>query len=206
VLNNIKNIGNFHRTKYYDTIKTLVGNKYPHCIMQAMILVESSGLSSQIIGHDENVKNEKIKSRRDFIASGATFLKKTFAITTDAKTSQQNDDGPNSGPAPKPSDPKLGLDLRFSHSVGMFGLTFFPPDGHPTDGSATTMQSIYNNTNNADLQWAINFAKKGWDSCGSNPLKVFKFWGGSCDSTNSFVLQVAAKKMDLYNQCLAQDK
>ena len=176
--------------------------------MQAMVQIESGGLTSQIIGHDENVKNKDIKSRRDFVASGITFLKKTFTPTNDVTTSQQNDDGTNSGPAPKPNQPDLGLDLRFSHSVGMFGLTFFPPNGNPTDGSGVKMQDIYNNTNDADIKWAINHAFNAWKACG-NSQGVFYYWGagGNCKApaVDSWNYKIAAQKQNLYQQCVTQD-
>ncbi|MEI7809986.1 MAG: pilin [bacterium] len=197
----------FKRTKYYNDIKILVGNKFPHCIMQATTQIEGGGASSQLIGHDENVKSSQIKSRRDFIASGKKFSGTTFVPISDAKNSIQNDDGKNSSVAPKPSDPTLGLDLRFSHSVGMFGTTFFPPNGTIADGSNFTMQQIYNNTNNADLKWATGHAEKGYNTCGKDPQKVFYYWGGSCKTptAGSWNAMVSAQKMDLYNQCLKQD-
>lgn len=210
VSQNLANNKVFKRTKYYNNLKTLVGNKYPHCIMQATIQIESGGnTNSQIIGHDENVKNSQIKSRRDFISSGKKSSGATFTPTSNAKDPIQNDDGRNSSVAPKPNELKLGLDLRFSHSVGMFGITFFPPNGTITDGSNFTMQQIYNNTNNADLKWAVNHAEKAYNYCGKDPQKVFYYWGagGNCSTpkAGSWNAVISAQKMDLYNQCLKQD-
>ena len=67
---------------------------------------------------------------------------------------------------------------------------------------------MYNNTNNANINWAINFAKKGLDKC-KDPLKVFYFWAasGGCVATGNLAYdQVALQKKSLYDQCVAQDK
>jgi signal peptidase I len=204
VLENLPSNKTFKKSTYYDTIKTLVGSKYNHCIMQAIMQIESGGTTSQIIGHDENVTRIVTTSRKPFVdsgrkGSGATFTKGDITV--------QNDDGANMGVAPNPSSTTLGLDLRWSHSVGMFGLTFFPPDGHATDGSGVKMKDIYNNTNNADLLWAVNFANRGWKKCG-DPLGVFYFWAasGGCVATgNAAYDAIALQKKSLYDQCIAQD-
>jgi type IV secretory pathway VirB2 component (pilin) len=217
VMANLANNKTFKRTDYYNCIKTLVGTKYNHCILQAIIQIESGGASSQIIGHDENVTSITTISRKPFIDSGVKYSGATFT----AGSAAQNDDGGNMGVAPNPTDINLGLDSRFSHSVGMFGLTFFGNETteckkpgkhsilcfHPADNSTTSIKDVYNNTNNADVNWAINNVKNGWDTC-KDPLKVFYYWaaGGSCKPTgNTAYDNVALQKKSLYDQCVAQD-
>jgi len=219
VLNNLKNNKVFKRGPYYEIIKTLVANRYPHCIMQANSQIESNGSTSKVIGHDENVTSFKTISRNPFINSGIKFSGTTFTKGSNV----QNDDGSNQGTSLNPNDINLSLDTRFSHSVGMFGATFFGNNTieecnkpgkhtvscfHITDGSNTKIKDIYNNTNNADIKWATDFAFKGWNSCGKDPIRVFYYFANNCSTpTKGSAKEVIAnQKLDLYNQCLKQDK
>jgi len=218
VIQDLPNNKTFKKSKDYETIKTLVGSKYNHCIVQAIMQIEGGNRKSQTIGHDENVTRIKTNSRKPFIDSGVKFSGTPFT-----KGSNVQNDDIKGYESLDPNDINLSLDTRFSHSIGSFGATFFTnknnsecskPGKHSilclvlTDGSTLTPKEMYNNTNNANINWAINFAKKGLDKC-KDPLKVFYFWAasGGCVATGNLAYdQVALQKKSLYDQCVAQDK
>ena len=197
----------FCRTSYYKQIEDAVKNSgatFDSCVLHAMTMIEGA---KSVIGHDENVKDSQIISRVQFMQDQKTFHGTPFSSSN---TNQQNDDGPNSGAAPSPTALDLGLDLRYSHSVGMFGLTFFPVGtvgGVNYKGTigGYTMNQIYNNTNNADFKAAIARIKA--TTCTNNtPRRIFNSWGGSCEDAKegSWNKIASDAKQRLYDECISQ--
>lgn len=195
----------FKRTSYYNQIKTISSSKnIPHCLMQVAIQRESGGNSS--VGHDEDVPSVNVISRRDFILSGKKFDGTTFTPgdRNDAKITDKSfintDHSSSYLKAPNPSASDLGLDWRFSHSIGMFGVTFGPKNIDPSGA-----KNIYNDPN-ADISKAISIMQGFYNKCGQNIEATWRAYGsGSCTGNNPFTNAETAIRVDLYNQCLNQD-
>lgn len=196
----------FKKTSYYNQIKSIaLNNNIPSCLMQVAIQRESGGNPS--IGHDEDVPYASVASRRDFIASGKKFDGTIFTPgdKNDSKITQRdflNTDHPSKyTQAPNLNINNLGLDWRFSHSVGMFGVTFGPNHLNP-DGA----KAIYTDSN-ADITKATNMMKNFYSQCNNNIEGTWRAYNsGSCNGNNDFTNKETAIRLDLYNQCLAQDK
>lgn len=196
----------FKRTSYYSQIKSIASNNnVPSCLMQVAIQRESGGNPS--IGHDEDVPYASVASRRDFIASGKKFDGTTFTPgdKNDAKITQRdflNTDHPNNyTQAPNLSVNNLGLDWRFSHSVGMFGVTFGPNHLNP-DGA----KAIYGDPS-ADITKATSMMKNFYSNCNNDIEGTWRAYNsGKCNGDNSFTNKETAIRLNLYNQCIAQDK
>ncbi len=205
----------FKRTTYYDSIKTWVAaskTNIPHCLIQVSILRESRGIPG-LIGHDENVRSSGIKSRRDFFADGKTFLGKP--VTGNYADKVYNDDNTGKEP-PNKNAADLGLDWRYSHSVGLFGITFFPKGSKYGDYSKGIYMPIAKKTvfpkdilynQQTDVDAYTEMMKKVYDTCNQNVLGTYKYLSsGSCTGSNAFTNVEAPLRADLYNQCVAQDK
>lgn len=204
----------FSRTSYYDKLVTIGKQKgIPHCLMQVAIQRESRG-KPYLIGHDEDVRSSAIKSRRDFIDQGKT--QKGVAIVGSIKDlSAKNDDKGLGGVPPNMSAQDLGLDWRFSHSIGMFGITFFPKGSKygdyskglevPSLGKSVFPRDIYNP--DTDIVIQAELMKAVYNKCGQDPLKTYRYWSsGNCNGSNTFTNKEAPLRKDLYDQCIAQDR
>jgi hypothetical protein len=202
---NTTGVKTFKRSPYYSQIKTIsTTNGIPNCLMQVAIQRESGGISS--VGHDEDVPSVNVPSRRDFIASGKKFDGTTFTPgnKSDPRITQssfKNSDHPSLyTKAMDPNKADLGLDWRFSHSVGMFGITF-----GINHLDQTGAQSIYNNSN-ADIIKATSIIKAFYKQCNSNVEGTWRAYNsGKCDGNNAFTNTETAIRVNLYNQCVAQD-
>ena len=208
----------FKRTSYYDQIKTTVGSKFPPCLLQATIQRESGGIP-KLVGHDEDAPSAGIVSRRDYVGSGKKFSGATFTSNNNLITDRTFfDDDHISNQIHTATDltkDDLGLDWRFSHSLGMFGITFFPAGkspayttklGVPGLGSVG-VKEILNNTNNADLLYSIDLMSKYYNSCNKDVLQTYYKWAtGSCQTSNGFALKEGGLRKSLYDQCVTQDK
>ncbi len=195
---------NFTKTSYYEKIKNeSLSKKIPNCLLQVAIQRESGGYPS--IGHDEDVPSANIKSRVDFIASGKKFDGTTFppGIRSDPliiqKDFKNNDHPGNYKKALNPNTSDLGLDWRFSHSVGMFGVTFGPNHLNPTGA-----QKIYN-SQDEDISMAANIMNNFYIKCNNNIEGTWRAYGsGSCTGNNAFTNKETEIRMSLYNQCMSQ--
>ena len=216
----------FKRTDYYNQIKTFVTNmnysghtdKIPHCLAQVAIQRESAG-HPDVVGHDENVASADIGSRVTFINSGKKQSGATFTVDSGSmtKTDLLNDDvGSSIFKAKNPSANDLGLDWRFSHGIGLKQITFFPTGStaganwdkgavYPITTTKTAFPKDMMDPNNA-IQFGIEMLQVDYEKCGKDVVKTYKMYGiGSCDTTNTYVLQEAATRKKMYDQCLAQD-
>jgi Type IV secretion system pilin len=192
---------NFKRTSFYDKIKTISAQyNIPHCLLQVAIQRESGGVVG-LVGHDENVAYSGIKSRRDFIESGKKYNGTTFTpnntlITT--KTFLNDKDwGGSLFSASNPSASDLGLDWRFSHSVGLFGVTFYPENN-------SGAKDILNNPDK-DIARAATIMKVDYSLCKQDIEQTFRaYGGGKCSSGGTFLNKEAPLRKNLYDQCMAQ--
>lgn len=205
----------FKRTGYYEDIKKWVASSktgIPHCLIQVSILRESRGIPG-LIGHDENVRSSGIKSRRDFIADGKTLTGKQVSGSYADKT--YNDDNTGNEP-PNKNAADLGLDWRYSHSVGLFGITFFPKGSKYGDYSKGIYLPVAKKTvfpkdilynQKTDVDAYTEMMKNVYNTCNQNVLGTYKYLSsGSCTGSNAFTNVEAPLRADLYNQCVAQDK
>lgn len=201
----------FKKTVYYNRIKLAVSSSKTgihHCFMQVAIQRESRGKPG-LIGHDENVRSSGIPSRRAFIDSKITF-KKNPIVGSILDKSAKNDDTLDL------SAPDLGLDWRFSHSIGMFGTTFFPKGSKYADYSKGLYipslkknvypLDIYTNKEEADFIAYTWILKSHYDNCKGDVLGTFYSLGvNACRSDNEFIRVEAPLRADLYNQCVTCD-
>jgi len=207
----------FKRTGYYAQIKTTVGNKFPPCLLQATIQRESGGIPG-LVGHDEDAPSAGIVSRRDFVGSGKKFSGTSFTSNNSLITDRTffNDDHTSNQihTATNLTKDDLGLDWRFSHSLGMFGITFFPANKSPAYTTKLNVsglgpvgiKEILNNTNNADLLYSIDLMSNYYSSCNKDVLQTYYKWAtGSCQTSNGFALKEGGLRKSLYDQCIAQD-
>ena len=112
----------------------------------------------------------------------------------------------------------LGLDWRFSHSVGLFGVTFFPSGS--TKGAnynkGITVTTVPNtttifpkdllNNNTTDILVASEYMTKVYKLCGSIEGTFRMYTSGSCNGNDAFTQKEAPLRKSLYDQCVAQDK
>jgi len=202
---NTAGVRTFKRSPYYSQIKTIsTSNSIPNCLMQVAIQRESGGVSS--VGHDEDVPSVNVPSRRDFIASGKKFDETTFTPGNQSdpritQSSFKNSDHPSTyTKAMDPNKADLGLDWRFSHSVGMFGITF-----GPNHLAQTGAQAIYKDSN-ADITKATSIIKTFYNQCNKDIEGTWRAYNsGKCNGNNNFTNAETAIRVNLYNQCLAQD-
>jgi len=211
----------FTRTKFYDKIKEV--SKRPeyninHCLLQVAIQRESGGAEG-LVGHDEDAPSSGIKSRKDFIASGKRYKGSTFPIDNSliTKSSHLNDDHGTSSiySASNPAAEDLGLDWRFSHGVGMFGVTFYPEGNSYGDykkGVYSTSlkkwikpKDLFNT--DTDIAMAAEIMAKNNKACSGDIENTYRKYGsGECTGRNAFTNTEAPLRKNLFDQCVTQDK
>jgi hypothetical protein len=200
----------FARSSYYDQLKTISAQYgIPHCLLQVAIQRESAGgAGAKLVGHDEDVASAGIRSRREFIASGIKFNKSTFAagIGLGDKKLMNTDHGTPYHSAPNPNAADLGLDWRFSHSIGLFGVTF-GPNNLPISGAKAVYDSVA-----VDMGIAAKTMNAFYTKCSKNVEWTWRAYasgsckGGTNGSSDLFVNKETPIRVDLYNQCVAQDR
>jgi len=112
------------KSEYYALGEQIAKEKGLHpCFMKVMIDMESGGRAN-VIGHDENARNEaakkgKVPARREFLKSGKTFKGVSFSPMASAPydSTQKNDD------TPVCDKEDLCLDWRWSHGIGLSQFT-----------------------------------------------------------------------------------
>lgn len=215
----------FYRTSYYDKVKSIIASdsryKIPHCLMQVAVQRESAGNPNKLflVGHDEDVAYLGIPSRVDFIKSGKTFKGVTFAYSNAliTKSSFLNDDHGKNGiySAPDLNADDLGLDWRFSHGMGLAGVTFFPKGSTrganydkgasmPISGTKFFPKDLKNI--DIDLKAAVEIMTVAYNKCGTAEGAYRAYGSGNCKGDNPFTNVEAPLRTNLYNQCVAQDK
>lgn len=215
----------FARTSFYNQIITtsaLPQYNIPPCLLEVAIQRESGGVTG-LVGHDENAPSAGIRSRRDFIASGLKADGTTFTpndqtkITDHTFLNNGNWAGNNIYTAPNPSATDLGMDWRFSASIGMFGVTFFPHGstlganydvGLPVttiSGHTTVLPHDILSNPQLDIQVAAEVMHNMYNSCNQDVQATWrKYSSGSCTGNNAFTNIEAPLRTNLYNQCVAQ--
>lgn len=210
----------------YDRVKNFVSsvdyssngytNKIPHCLVQAAVLRESGGDSSDV-GHDEDAPLTGIGSRTTFIQSGTKYSKETFTGKSETDNTFFNDDhiAPHIHTATNPNAEDLGLDWRFSHGIGLMQITFFPENSSeklkynkPFETAVTkTKMSLKDMFNEGKaMQAGTELLQYNYKRCDGDAFRTYKAYGaGSCDSTNPTTIQEAFIRKSLYDQCVAQD-
>lgn len=210
------------RTKYYNTIKEIAAKpeyNIPHCLLQAAIQRESGGIEG-LVGHDEDAASSGIKSRREFIASGKKYDGTTFTPdnTLIEKGSFKNTEHIQGKPysALNPNAQDLGLDWRFSHGIGLLGVTLYPKGSKYADytvGIQTTIpghqrifaKDLYDPM--VDILLGAYIMNNNYKKCGKNIEQTYRAYGsGSCSGGGKFMNTEAPIRADLYTQCVAQDK
>ncbi len=211
----------FARTKYYDTIKATAAKKeynIPHCLLQVAIQRESGGVAG-LVGHDEEAPAFGIPSRKNFVNSGKKYSGTTFTSSQSLITDRgfHNDDhkGNNLFSASKPTAVDLGLDWRYSHAIGMFGVTFYPAGESYGDYTKGIYMVILKKTvfpkdlfnTNTDILVAAEMMSSNYKLCNNNVEQTYRKYGsGRCDGSNAFTNVEAPLRKNLYDQCVAQDK
>jgi hypothetical protein len=186
--------------------------------MQVAIQRESGGIKG-LVGHDEDAASSGIKSRRDFIASGKKSSGASFTPSDSLVTTRNflNDDHGKGGvySAINPNANDLGLDWRFSHGVGMFGVTFFPKGssyGDYTKGLDMKNPSrhiVVKDLLNPEIDMVVATEQmtNNFKKCSGNIENTFRSYGsGSCSGNSKFIAVEAPLRKNLYDQCVAQDK
>ena len=199
----------FSRSSYYSQIKNISTQmNIPHCLLQVAIQRESAGGAGVgLIGHDEDVPYNGVRSRREFIASGKKFNNTTFqaGIGITDKKIINTDHGTPYHAAPNPNAADLGLDWRFSHSIGMFCNTF-----GPNNRPISEAKLIYSDPN-ADISLAAKTMSAFYTLCKKDIESTWRAYasgscfGGKKASPDDFVNKETPIRVDLYRQCVAQD-
>jgi len=190
----------------------------PHCLMQVAILRESGGVDG-LVGHDEEAPLVGIKSRREFVMSGKKYKGGTFTPDASKITDRSfhNDDhsGTNLFSASDPNAQDLGLDWRYSHTIGLFGVTFYPKGETYGDYTKGIKMDILKKTifprdlfdPETDIKVAAEIMKNNYTKCKGDALNIFRAYGsGECDDRNPAINAEAPLRKQLYDQCVAQDK
>ena len=190
------------------------------CVLKAIVATES-GRRMNAIGHDEEAGYVGVQARLDFLRSGTTYSKQTFAppgipasVNASNKTEAQavvnassgihNDDTLSATP------PDYGLDWRFSHGFGVSQCTIFPkgkganqcngPDGGlgiSTGGTCYTVPILMTWEGNLSCMASLIKSIAGGTS---DPCKIFVAYSG--DKTDPTCTgQLLSRKMAAYNSC-----
>ncbi len=201
------------------------------CIIKSIIGIESKGRINAL-GHDEDVADLSVQWRLDFLRSGkkksgidspsgAVFTPPTDLpsdctedvaaecrqVIADTK-SIKNDDIITAQP------PTFGLDMRFSHGLGLTQITVFPPEkkggGHckGSDGSygvstkhsggCWTIPMLL--TLEGQVELAIKQLKSIKDSGAKTPCNFFGGWGGK--GNINICTGLFAEKTKYYAKCV----
>jgi hypothetical protein len=194
------------------------------CLMKT-ILAQESGARANVIGHDENYRQEgAVSARKNFLMSGITFLKDTFSPPvsniSDYKyakhnsTNQQNDDSFTD------VAPDYGLDWRYSHGLGLGQITLFVNSfcegttrGRSVGGTCFTIPDLL--TADKNLEFTATLFKEGYDCAGnaghSGTAQIegaFLAYNAGCKKVrNSTAEEISAnlyvqQAMKKYNSCV----
>ncbi len=192
-----------------------------NCLFKTIVGKESGG-NPRAIGHDENVawKGCSIGARCQFISSGKTYKGVTFEnyIGTGKKKGSAymnlvynnnfiDDDASKN--ALDPSRPDFGLDLRFTHGIGLGQVTLLRskgattvgntcPNGKPGRKAGSKCYDIADLLNpTTTMEATVAVYKEIAGRCGSDIYCGFYRYNGSgCAARGS-----ACAKLKAYNKC-----
>ncbi len=174
-------------------------NNIHYCVLATLFTKESSG-RVDALGHDENVRKEGIKSRRDFVNSGCLMYsdKKSNAVCS-ITGAAVNDDVVN------PNRADLGLDWRFSHGIGLGQITVFP-DGPACNGAPHCRQigsKLYDPKSLFTLDINLDAVTNLWkEICPADVTQdCFRKYNGSGPAAEEYGRDAWA----IYNNCLTQN-
>ncbi len=175
-------------------------NNIHYCVLATIFTKESAG-NVKALGHDENVRKEGIKSRRDFINSGCLLFsgKKSTAVCS-ITGAAINDDKIDEGKS------DLGLDWRFSHGIGVGQITIYP-NGPACNGASHCRQignKSYTPKSLFDLNTNLDAVVTLWktDVCSGNVNQdCFRKYNGSGPAAEEYGREAWA----IYNNCLTQN-
>ncbi|MFA5413160.1 MAG: pilin [Patescibacteria group bacterium] len=173
------------------------------CFLQTIVAKETNYKANKI-GHDEDVPRTQVGSRVSFINSGKKYSGATFtsnaALMTDR--SMRNDDAFNPS-----APPDYGLDVRFTHGIGLGQFTILRENGEMTrcsDGKIgrTFSGRCYNVLEllkmNTSIEVAADLIKTILvNRAGGSPERLFYYYAGSgCSARVS-----QCRKMKEYADC-----
>jgi hypothetical protein len=173
------------------------------CFLQTIIAKET-GYKANKIGHDEDVPRTQVGSRVSFINSGEKYSGATFTPNASLMTdrSVRNDDvfNPN-------APPNYGLDVRFTHGIGLGQFTILRENGEMTscsDGKIgrTFGNRCYNVLELFDMRTSIEVSADLIKNilinrARGNPESLFYYYAGSgCSARVS-----QCRKMKEYADC-----
>ncbi len=174
-------------------------NNVHYCVLATIFTKESSG-RVDALGHDENVRKDGIKSRRDFVNNGCLMYsgKKSTAVCS-ITGAAVNDDAVNTGKA------DLGLDWRFSHGIGLGQITIFP-DGPACNGASHCRQignKLYDPKSLFKLDINLDAVVGLWKNiCPGNVTQdCFRKYNGSGEAAE----QYGREAWGIYNNCLTEN-
>lgn len=171
-------------------IKKVAGERnLDPCFLYTFVLKESDGRVN-VIGHDENVRSNKVRSHVAYTSSGKTYKGVSFSGFA------KNDDNPVC------SDKEdLCLDWRFSHGIGLVQITIFPGDNIKKNGTyaKSIKGKIYSPKELFLPETSLNAAADYLEEsgCGQNLPLCFQKYNGS----GSLAEQYAADAVGIYNKC-----
>lgn len=164
-------------------------NNLDPCFLYTFVVKESEGRVN-VIGHDENVKSNKVRSHVAYIKSGETYKGISFS---DFK---KNDDTPVCS-----NKEDLCLDWRFSHGIGLVQITIFPGDNIKKNGTYAKRikNTIYTPRElflpETSLKAAVDYLEES--GCGQNLKLCFQKYNGNGPLAD----QYAAEAVGIYNTC-----
>ncbi len=175
-------------------------NNIHYCVLATLFTKESSG-RADALGHDEDVRKEGIKSRRDFVNSGCLMYsgKKSNAVCSITGAAVNDDDVVN------PNRADLGLDWRFSHGIGLGQITVFP-DGPACNGAPHCRQigsKLYDPKSLFTLDINLDAVTNLWkEICPADVTQdCFRKYNGSGPAAEEYGRDAWA----IYNNCLTQN-
>ena len=172
------------------------------CLLDAIVAKES-GYKPNRIGHDEDVARTQVGARRKFIDSGKKYSGATFTPNTDLYTQSF----PNDDVFDPQSPPNFGLDVRFTHGIGLGQMTIIDEDhngeidrcpdgniGREVGGTCLNVLELFDAEKT--LEASADLIKKKLARFGSVERLFYRYAGGGCSARVS-----QCKKMKAYAEC-----
>jgi hypothetical protein len=195
-----------------------------YCALRVIVQNESRG-DPRVVGQDENVPSPSVPSRIAFINSGQKYSGTNFTPDNGLVGTQTfcNDAAGCLGKIPKPEDPTLGLDWRFSKGIGLTQITFYPDDysrflekGYipkisnksiiPTrtftfEGKQVKVSAFDIFKPEKNLEISAKLWNEGIKKC-SNPEGAFyTYMCGQCSCAGSYPKTEVSERLGQYNEC-----
>ncbi len=163
--------------------------KVDPCFLYTFVVKESGGRVN-VIGHDENVQKDGVKSYRMYKASGKTYKGVAFSGF------KKNDDTPVCA-----DKEDLCLDWRFSHGIGLTQVTIFPWDNitkngvfaKRINGKLYAPKELFNPQ--TSLHATVDYLAES--GCGQDLAACFRKYNGS----GALAEQYSRDAVPIYNEC-----